>query len=366
VSRKAGIIARTATGSVAKEVFDGRRQRVLWAEGNGDGDPNKLTIDRTLTSVNGHPTWKIYCGDVPSPIVLGKNEPPHHVVLDDRACYNIWVSGAYSASKLKKIWPFDFDNMGNVKTKRPNRGRPAYLDDSHLELAKGPLRNKTQFYEFSGAPTAKVHILARSIKVDAKENDVKPSDRISLSGALPRPRATSSPSTPSTTGPLTPSGTPIADTSLIYPSRPRWTTDEDPLSNARLKYEPVTANYYVSGPIDGTLKPMGMAQKAMQGSPYFDAACAEHRTTPRPRSGDMAHLREAMKAAQTTPVRAPKRNFITEAFGLNELSAGSAAKRVKVEDGAGEDVEDEAVGKKESAAGKKEEEQRAEGPAAKK
>jgi hypothetical protein len=120
--------------------------------------------------------------------------------------------------------------------------------------------------------------------------------------------------------------------SLIYPSRPRWTTDADPLSNARLKFEQTTPDYYVSGPVDGTLKPMGMAQKAMKGSPYFNAACAEFRINPRPRADDLAHIRAAMKAVQAAPTRVLKRNFITEAFGLNELSAGSAAKRVKIED----------------------------------
>jgi hypothetical protein len=61
------------------------------------------TKQRCLTTVNGHPTWKLYCGDVPNSIVIGKKEPPHFVYLDDRACHDVLASHAYSASNLKKL-----------------------------------------------------------------------------------------------------------------------------------------------------------------------------------------------------------------------------------------------------------------------
>jgi hypothetical protein len=353
---KTGSMSRTASGSAAATKSDGKRERVLWTEGDDNGDSNKELINRTLTTVKGHPTWKFYCGEPTDAILRGKNEPPRYVYLDDRACFDILNSRIYTKLELKTFWPYDFDNTGSIRSMRPNRGNPAYVDDSCLQYARGPLRGRQDMYEFSGEPEDS-QVPAPSKKVEPKKGDVKPSDRISLSGAMPTmstnltPSTLSAPSTPSTTGPLTPTGTPLGDTSYIYPSRPRWTSDNDPISNARLKYELTAPKHYVSGPVDGTLKPMGMAPKAMQGSPYFDAPASEYRTNPRFRPGDMAHIREAMKAAAT---RAPKRGFVDDVFGLHELSA-SAAKKMKMEDEASE-KEEEAAEKEEEKTEKPEDE----------
>jgi hypothetical protein len=357
---KTGSMSRTASGGAATTRHDGKRERVLWTEGDSNGDSNKELINRTLSTMKGHPTWKIYCGEPTDAIICGKNEPPRYVYLDDRAAYDVLNSRIYTKLELKTFWPFDFDSTGNIRTKRLNRGNPAYADDSCLQYARGPLRGGQNMYEFSGAPEVS-QVPASPKKVEAKKVDVKPSNRISLSGAMPTLSFTpnpSTPSTPSTTWPVTPTGTPLGDTSYIYPPRPRWTNHDEPISNARLKYEHTTPKYYVSGPIDGTLKPMGMAQKAMQGSPYFDAPASEFRTSPRCRPGDMSHIREAMKAAAS---RAPKRGFVVDVFGLHELSA-AATKRVKIEDEPGEKEDETAekvdeVGEKEEEASAKPEDE---------
>jgi hypothetical protein len=334
---KTGNMSRTASGSAATTRTDGKRERVLWTEGDGNGDSNKELVTRTLTTVKGHPTWKMYCGEPTDAIIRGENEPPRYVYLDDKAAYDVLNSRIYTKLELKTFWPYDFDNTGNIRTKRPNRGNPAYLDDACLQYARASLRGGKDMYEFSGEPE-ELQVLAPRKKVEPKKVDLKPSSRISLSGAMPTLSFTptqSTPSTPSTTQLVRRTGTPLGETSYIYPSRPRWTNDDGPISNARLKYELTAPKHYVSGPVDGTLKPMGMAPKAMQGSPYFDAPASEYRTNPRFRPGDMAHIREAMKAAAT---RAPKRAFVADVFGLHELSA-AATKRVKTEDEAGEKAE---------------------------
>lgn len=38
--------------------------------------------------------------------------------LDDRACYAIYSSRAYSENHLKVDWPYDFDNLGSTKVNR--------------------------------------------------------------------------------------------------------------------------------------------------------------------------------------------------------------------------------------------------------
>lgn len=132
---------------------DGKRMRLVWKRGDGDGDSSAHVVERSMNLVRGHPTWKIFIDDIPIPIQRGsKEEPPHHVYLDDRACYAVYCSKAYSNDELRKFWPWDFNHQGNIRQGRFNRGHAAYLDDSYTELAKGRLRAKNQWYTFHGAP----------------------------------------------------------------------------------------------------------------------------------------------------------------------------------------------------------------------
>ena len=99
-------------------VSDGRRMRAVWRPEHGNGDSIQHIIDRCKTTVGGHPTWKIFVGDIPEPIVRGGDEPPRYAYLDDRACYVIWKSKQYTNDEMKVFWPFDFDHQGNIKAGR--------------------------------------------------------------------------------------------------------------------------------------------------------------------------------------------------------------------------------------------------------
>jgi hypothetical protein len=97
---KPGYLAAAAPGQANTMVSDGKRMRILWLEGGGDGDPNKSSIALWIMSIRGHPTWKLYAGNVPNPIFHRKDEPPQNVYLDDQACYAIYNSRAYSKKDL--------------------------------------------------------------------------------------------------------------------------------------------------------------------------------------------------------------------------------------------------------------------------
>jgi hypothetical protein len=151
--------------SVPQMTSDGKRMRVLWKSGDGDGDSSTYLVERSINILKGHPTWKVFMGDIDLPIERGsKNEPPHYVYLDDRACYYIYLSNVYSKDELKMFWPFDFSNQGQIKQGRKNRGRVAYLDDSSVKIAKGPLRGKEKWYEFSGNPEVVAYYAIRPKK----------------------------------------------------------------------------------------------------------------------------------------------------------------------------------------------------------
>jgi hypothetical protein len=151
--------------SVPQMTSDGKRMRVVWKPGDGDGDSSTYLVERSINILKGHPTWKVFMGDIDLPIERGsKNEPPHYVYLDDRACYYIYLSKMYSKEELKMFWPFDFSNQGQIKQGRKNRGRVAYLDDSCVKIAKGPLRGKEKWYEFSGDPEVVAYYAIRPKK----------------------------------------------------------------------------------------------------------------------------------------------------------------------------------------------------------
>jgi len=275
---KPGYIAAATPGRENTMVSDSKRMRILWHDGDGSGDSNKAFVTRSKTTVRGHPTWKIYMGKVPRPIIYGRKEPPRYVYLDDKACYAVYNSQTYTAKELSTFWPYDFDNLGNIKANRPNRGRPAYLANSTTVFAKGPLRcNKTAEYVFCGRPASPECTPDWRVKRAAEEAQAKrieASTQISLSGTMP----------------------------------------------AILKPSP-----YVPGPIDGNIKPLSITDRAIQGSPYFDIPAAAMRKRPRPVPGDMA----AVYAGSTS-------NRNAEAAAA---SAEPESKRIKVVQGA--DIQNE-------------------------
>lgn len=72
---KPGYIAAATRGREDTMVSGGKRMRILWTDGDGSGDSNKAFITRSKTTVRGHPTWKMYMGKVPHPIIYGRREP---------------------------------------------------------------------------------------------------------------------------------------------------------------------------------------------------------------------------------------------------------------------------------------------------
>ncbi|KAF2678249.1 hypothetical protein K458DRAFT_317266, partial [Lentithecium fluviatile CBS 122367] len=134
-------------------ISDGKRLRQIWSPHDGNGESARHLVERSLNTVRGHPTWKLFMGDIELPILRGsEKEPPHHVYLDDKACYTIWCSNSYTKQELREFWPFDFDHLGNVRMGRKNRGRLAYFDVGKTKVAKSPLRAKGRWYEYLGAP----------------------------------------------------------------------------------------------------------------------------------------------------------------------------------------------------------------------
>ena len=187
---KPGYIAAATPGRENTMVSDGKRMRILWHDGDGNGDSNKAFVMQSKTTVRGHPTWKMYMAKVPRPIIYGRKEPPRYVYLDDKACYAVYNSQTYTAKGLSTFWPYDFDNLGNITASRPNRGRPAYLENSTTVFARGPLRrSKLAEYEFCGRPASSGQQTpdwrVKRAAEEAQAKIIEASTQISLSGTMP-------------------------------------------------------------------------------------------------------------------------------------------------------------------------------------
>ena len=120
-------------------ISDGKCLRQIWrpTDGNGDGDIG--VFESTRYTAQGHPTWKLYCGDLPASVKGVFCEPPRNVYLDDNACFRIFHFAGYNGAERGRRWRHDFDNKGNVKPHRKNRGRPALDSEGQIcELKTGP------------------------------------------------------------------------------------------------------------------------------------------------------------------------------------------------------------------------------------
>jgi hypothetical protein len=320
---KPGDLMATAPGEVSAMIFDGKRMRVQWARGHGEGNSNKSLIDRCKNTVRGHPTWKMYCDDVSGHIIPDKNEPPRYVYLDDKACYAVFSCQLYTKKELNRYWPFDFDAQGNIQMKRPNRGRPAYVDDTCREYAIGPLRGKVKKYEFSGAPVfPEACAPVRPSRKEASQKMKNTDGLISLSGMVPH-----LPNTIDTEALLTLNGPPTGNT------RPKRSA-EALVSNTRFLYTHHIPTQYVSGPTHGSLKPLGMAQRAIQSSPYFDLTCATFRKRPRFLPGDLAGrlggLGSKRPAEEELLSRPAKKKAFSQWFDVGSSVQDEGKKKVKV------------------------------------
>lgn len=135
----------SADASNSHQAFDGERLRDLWAPGDGSGDPDHDLIHNSHLHAHGHPTWKLFCGEL-------SDGPPPRVYLDDKAAYDVLQSGRFSGHQRSRAWPFDFGQHGNIRALRPNRGRPAMIDlpDGGEAIATVVKANSSGIYYFYG------------------------------------------------------------------------------------------------------------------------------------------------------------------------------------------------------------------------
>ncbi|KAH7083481.1 hypothetical protein BKA63DRAFT_503090 [Paraphoma chrysanthemicola] len=280
---KAGQLMASAPGKDRTVISDGKWLRVVWTDGDGDGESSAHLIERSHGTVKGHPTWKVFCGQVADFLERGKEEPPRYVFLDDQACHLVWSSQKYTKHEMNLFWPFDFDSSGKIRVGRMNKGRPAYVDASHSRYATALLRGKNKIFEFSGSPDWMPELLKEEasvgsdVKLEKDDNTLQPQVKITTSS---RDTVTNTAQTPAiASSALTPTST---NTPSILPSNTDWG-----VGNGRIPFTRSEPTRYISGPVDGSLKPLGMAQKAMQGSPYFEVPAAAFRSRPRPRDGDL-------------------------------------------------------------------------------
>ena len=131
-------------------MWDGKVERAIWRPGDGNGDPNVELFEKSQYLGRGHPTWKLFAGDVPEDITIGENEPPRYVYLDDKAAYVILNSSAYTNREKQLYWGMDYNNSGRMKRGRPNRGRPAYKDENQTTFASVTQPGRFPDYVFTG------------------------------------------------------------------------------------------------------------------------------------------------------------------------------------------------------------------------
>jgi hypothetical protein len=161
--------------------------------------------------------------------------------------------------------------MGKIEMGRANRGRPAYLDDSCTEYAKGTLRDKKKTYVFCGAPDFTTSAPAR-ITEGKKSNGI---NKVEITADID---TTVSHLSVTTAISIVPSrGEPLPHASHIYPS----------LTNEELGTGPI-------GPADSTLKLIGIPHETIQCSPSFENATAIHTFRLRPQGSDLAATPEAL------------------------------------------------------------------------
>jgi hypothetical protein len=116
----------------AFQIHDGKTLRTVWLDGDDNGDPSPTLFERIRYTHDGHPTWKIYCGDAPKRENGILIEPPRFCYLDDAAAHRIANWDGYSKPYKGRCWRFDFGSKGEIRPRRPNRGRPAYVESGEM------------------------------------------------------------------------------------------------------------------------------------------------------------------------------------------------------------------------------------------
>lgn len=128
-------------------VSDGKIDREIWRPEDSNGDASIKTYEATQYDTEGHPTWKLYCGDAPENAEGVIVEPPKNCYLDDRAAYKILNWDGYTKAERGRFWRNDFSNKGEIRPHRKHRGRPALMPGGEIASLQG----NSRVYRFSGA-----------------------------------------------------------------------------------------------------------------------------------------------------------------------------------------------------------------------
>ncbi|THW60933.1 hypothetical protein D6C77_01837 [Aureobasidium pullulans] len=96
--------------------------REIWQPGDPDGMRGTEFTNNTYTK-----RWRFFQTDI-GPIERGTNSPPHYVVLDDKAAWDIMSSKKYTNKDKGDFWALDFTTGGGrVLAARFNKGRAAVV-----------------------------------------------------------------------------------------------------------------------------------------------------------------------------------------------------------------------------------------------
>ncbi|KAK5174009.1 uncharacterized protein LTR77_001089 [Saxophila tyrrhenica] len=105
-----------------------RVQREIWRPGDGDGEKAADYYEKPGPKAPLETRWRLYQSRTGAGLVQRDvNEPPKNVILDDRAAYECFASNM-PRQYLGQHWSHEFSNAGQLRARRPHRGRGAIRD----------------------------------------------------------------------------------------------------------------------------------------------------------------------------------------------------------------------------------------------
>lgn len=146
-------VSRTPLRTEARVYRDeGGADRMIWQPGDGNGVRDSEFPTKTLFKER----YRFFQTEI-GPIERGINSPPHFVVLDDKAVWDIMRSKKYTADERATFWPFDFGCNGVVRANRRHRGRAALIggdakdgEGGHVPWIAIGAKNKSTKYYLTG------------------------------------------------------------------------------------------------------------------------------------------------------------------------------------------------------------------------
>ncbi|KAK0250317.1 hypothetical protein B0A54_15087 [Friedmanniomyces endolithicus] len=161
--------------------------RGIWRPGDGDGDQSTDYHDRIGPALPLEQRWRLY--QTNGGQVSKLNMPPKHVILDDRAAWEVLESDI-ARRVILVFWPHDFAGTGTIRHRRPHRGRAAIKDPN----AVGDLKyhfalhgHRKERYYFTGARDYKPIIYRVELSPALAPAEVDPSNKRKSSPAETEP-----------------------------------------------------------------------------------------------------------------------------------------------------------------------------------